>query len=109
MNPYITAFQQAQDVSGLQPVYQNMAAQQQYENQAIAQGNQLAQQAGQTTGGGMNPLALAAALRKNPNDPYAANKGDPYANAQTASNIYGSQNVYGYGGQGQVPSWNGEM
>ena len=57
--------QQAQDMSGLQPVYQNMAAQQQFQNQMAQQGNQLTQQAGQTTsGGGMNPMALAAALRK---------------------------------------------
>jgi hypothetical protein len=109
MNPYIQSFQQPQDMSGLQPVYQNMAAQQQFQNQAAQQGQQLTQQAGQTTGGnGMNPMALAAALRK-PNDPYAANKGDPYANAQTAINKYGADNVYGYGGQGQVPVWNGEM
>ena len=64
-NPYIIMPQQAQDMSGLQPVYQNMAAQQQFQNQMAQQGNQLTQQAGQTTsGGGMNPMALAAALRK---------------------------------------------
>lgn len=65
-NPYITSFQQSQDVSGLQPVYQNMAAQQQYQNQAIAQGNQLAQQAGQPASmGGFDPMKMAAALRGN--------------------------------------------
>ena len=64
-NPYILMPQQAQDMSGLSPVYQNMAAQQNFQNQMAQQGNQLTQQAGQTTGGsGMNPLALAAALRK---------------------------------------------
>lgn len=64
-NPYILMPQQAQDMSGLSPVYQNMAAQQQFQNQMAQQGNQLTQQAGQTTGGsGMNPMALAAALRK---------------------------------------------
>jgi hypothetical protein len=64
-NPYILMPQQAQDMSGLQPVYQNMAAQQQFQNAMAQQGNQLAQQAGQTAGGsGMNPMALAAALRK---------------------------------------------
>jgi hypothetical protein len=107
-NPYITMPTMAQDVSGLSPVYQNMAQQQQFQNMMSQQGNQLAQQAGQAQQGGLSPMALAMALRKS-NDPYAANKGDPYANAQTASNIYGAENVYGYGGQGQVPVWNGEM
>jgi hypothetical protein len=66
-NPYITSAMQSQDVSGLNPIYQNMAAQQQFQNQMIQQGNQLAQQAGQTAQQS-NPMALAAALRKqNPN------------------------------------------
>jgi len=63
-NPYITSPMQAQDVSGLNPVYQSMAAQQQFQNQMAQQGQQLTQQAGHTTGGGVNPMALAAALRK---------------------------------------------
>lgn len=63
-NPYITSFQQSQDVSGLQPVYQNMAAQQQFQNQMLQQGGQLAQQAGQTAGAGIDPYKMAAALRK---------------------------------------------
>ena len=77
-NPYIIMPQQAQDMSGLQPVYQNMAAQQQFQNQMAQQGNQLTQQAGQTTsGGGMNPMALAAALRKGqPTDQNAVNAKD---------------------------------
>lgn len=70
-NPYITSFQQSQDVSGLQPVYQNMAAQQQFQNQMAQQGNQIAQQAGQTVGGnGLSPMALAQALRKDKNPNY---------------------------------------
>lgn len=109
MNPYILMPQQVQDTSGLQAIYQNTAAQDALRNQAIMQGNQLTADAGRTAqGGGFSPMQLAAALKKS-GDPYAANKGDPYANAQTASNIYGAQNVYGYGGQGQVPVWNGEM
>lgn len=64
-NPYILMPQQAQDMSGLQPVYQNMAAQQQFQNMMAQQGQQLTADAGKTTGGGgMNPMALAAALRK---------------------------------------------
>ena len=112
-NPYINPAMQSQDLGGLNAVYQNMAAQQQFENQAAMQGQQMTQQAGQTQqGGGMNPMAMAMALRKQkPNDPYAANNGNPYGNAQTASNLYGAENVYGYGGQGQIPVGygNGEL
>jgi hypothetical protein len=66
MNPYILMPQQQQDVSGLQPVYQNIAAQQLMHDQALAQQNQQVQQAGQkpSGGGGMNPMALAQMLRK---------------------------------------------
>ena len=56
----------------------------------------------------VDPVKLGMALR-NMNDPYAQNKGDPYANAQTAMKTNDPTNVYGYGGQGQTPtSWNGE-
>jgi hypothetical protein len=64
MNPYILQGQQMQDVSGLQPVFGNFAQQQANQQAALAQQAQLAGQAGQTQGGGMNPLALAQALRK---------------------------------------------
>lgn len=105
----IAPYFQQQD-QGLGPVFQNIGAQQAMQNAALQQqlqNNQAASQIGQQ-GGGINPLAMAAMLRGK-QDPYAMNKGDPYANAQTASNIYGAQNVYGFGGQGQVPIWNGEM
>lgn len=70
MNPYI---QQAQglDQQGLGPVFQNIAQQQANQNAALAQQNQLTQAASQTgqQSGGMNPLAMAMALRgKKPND-----------------------------------------
>jgi hypothetical protein len=113
MNDYFTnvAPYFAQQDQGLSPVFQNIAQQQQNQNAALAQQNQLNAQAGQTqSGGGMNPMAMAMALRgKQPTDPYAINKGDPYANAQTAMKLNGAENVYGFGGQGQVPVWNGEM
>lgn len=64
MNPYINPAMQSQDLGGLNPVYQNMAAQQQMQNQAAMQGQQLTQQAGQTVKGGMNPMAMAMMLRK---------------------------------------------
>ena len=95
-NPYIMPMQQPQDVSGLMPVFQNMASQQAMQNAALAQQNQLVQDAGRTTQGGMNPMAMAMMLRKG--------KSDPYANAQDAMNQYGASNVYGYGGQGTVPT-----
>ena len=64
MNPYILQGQPMQDVSGLQPVFQNFGQQQANQQAALAQQNQLANQAGQSQGGGINPLALAQALRK---------------------------------------------
>jgi hypothetical protein len=58
-------FPMMQDLSGLPPTMQNTMAQQQMMQQAMQQGNQLANQAmsGQQ-GGGLNPQALAQALRK---------------------------------------------
>jgi hypothetical protein len=69
-NPYIMQGQ-TQDLSGLTPVFQNMAAQQANQNAALAQQNQLVQQAGQTgQGSGINPAMMAQMLRKNdPNKP----------------------------------------
>jgi hypothetical protein len=64
MNPYIRAMQPMQDVSGLQPVFQNFAQQQANQQAALAQQNQLMNEAGQSQGGGMNPMALAMMLRK---------------------------------------------
>ena len=65
MNPYILQGQPMQDVSGLNPVFQNFGQQQANQQAALAQQGQLAQQAGQSQGGGgMNPMALAQALRK---------------------------------------------
>jgi len=64
MNPYILQPQPMQDVSGLQPVFQNFGQQQANQQAALAQQNQLVNQAGQSQGGGMNPMALASMLRK---------------------------------------------
>lgn len=63
--------QPIQDVSGLQPVFQNTGQQLANQQAAFAQQNQLAGQAGQTQGGaGVNQLALAMMLRKkDPKDP----------------------------------------
>lgn len=69
-NPYIMQGQQPQDLGGLNPVFQNIAGQQAAQNAALAQQNQLVQQAGQTGQSGMNPMAMAQMLRKqDPNKP----------------------------------------
>ena len=65
MNPYMLMPKGMQDVSGLQPVFQNFAQQQANQQAALAQQNQLVNQAGESqSGGGMNPMALASMLRK---------------------------------------------
>jgi hypothetical protein len=70
-NPYYLAMTQmgnpkpqTQDLGGLNPVFQNIAQQQAMQNMAMQQGQALTQQAGQTAQGGMNPMAMAMALRK---------------------------------------------
>jgi hypothetical protein len=95
-NPYIQQMPQPQDLGGLAPVFQNIAQQQAMQQAAMQQGQGLTQQAGQTTQGGMNPMAMAMMLRKG--------QSDPYANAQEAMKKYGAENVYGFGGQGKVPT-----
>ena len=103
MNPYILPTLPMQDVSGLQPVYQNFGQQQANQQAALAQQNQLANQAGQTQSSGMNPLAMAAMLRNK--DPQSlASKMGVYAKSIPAIMQYGSENVYGGFGQGQVPT-----
>ena len=61
---------QVQDIGGLSPVFQNIAAQQANQNAVMQQGQALTQAAGQTgqQGGGMNPMAMAAMLRKGKGD-----------------------------------------
>jgi len=68
-NPYIQQMPQSQDLGGLAPYYQNIAAQQAMQNAAMQQAQGLTQQAGQTTQGGMNPMAMAMALRKKDQKP----------------------------------------
>ena len=66
MNPYIMQMQQPQqDIGGLSPVFQNIGMQQANQNAAMQQGAGLTQAAGQTgQQGGMNPMMMAAMLRK---------------------------------------------
>ena len=103
MNPYILRTLPMQDVSGLQPVYQNIGQQQAMQQAALGQQNQLANQAGQSQSSGMNPMALAQMLRNK--DPQSlASKMGVYAKSIPAIMQYGSENVYGGFGQGQVPT-----
>jgi len=103
MNPYILPTLPMQDVSGLQPVFQNFGQQQANQQAALAQQNQLVNQTGQGQGGGMNPLAMAAMLRNK--DPQSlASKMGVYAKSIPAIMQYGSENVYGGFGRGQVPT-----
>jgi hypothetical protein len=68
-NPYIQQMPQTQDLGGLNPVYQNIGAQQAMQQAALQQGMGLTNQAGMTVdgkqvGAGYNQLAMANALRK---------------------------------------------
>jgi hypothetical protein len=86
-----------QNQQGLLPVFQNIGAQQAMQNAALKEQNQQVQQAGMIgKQGNQNQMALAMALRNQNND--------PYAQAQQAMKQYGANNVYGYGGQGQIPN-----
>ena len=69
MNPYILQGQPMQDVSGLQPVFQNFAQQQANQQAALAQQMGNTQQAGMVgqQDGSMNGMAMAAMLRKGQN------------------------------------------
>jgi hypothetical protein len=68
-NPYIQQMPQTQDLGGLNPYFQNIAQQQAMQQQAMQQAQGLTQQAGQTAQGGMNPMAMAQALRKQDQKP----------------------------------------
>ena len=78
-NPYYLAMTQmgnakpqTQDLGGLNPVFQNISQQQAMQQAAMQQGQNLTNQAGMTVdgkpvGASMNPMAMAMALRKQPN------------------------------------------
>jgi len=68
-NPYIQQMPQTQDLGGLSPYMQNIAAQQAMQQQALQQGMNLTNQAGMTVdgkqvGAGYDQLAMANALRR---------------------------------------------
>jgi hypothetical protein len=93
-----------QDLSGIAPYMQNTTAQQQMMQQAMQQGNQLAQQAlGSQQGGGMNPMALAQMLRKdNPMLSTAQNK-EVRTLGSNPSNMMSGYNtgMFGWGNYGE--------
>jgi hypothetical protein len=101
MNPYISQrplmAQSMQDLSGQRPVFMNESAQEQL-HRALLQQN-LGSPVGQGRSLGINPMALAQMLREG-----KIQASNPYANAQIAMNQYGANNVYGFGGQGTVPT-----
>jgi polyhydroxyalkanoate synthesis regulator protein len=95
-NSYITQIAPyfGQQDQGLTPVFQNINAQQAFQNQNLQQGTQLAQQAGQTAQNsmaGLNPLAMAAMLRnKGPGmmgTQETPNWNNPYANYNSGATI----------------------
>ena len=90
VNPYFAQ----QDQQGLNPVFQNIAAQQANQNAALAQQNQQVQQAGQTQGNGMsgmNPMMMAMMLRnKKPEmmgNGQTPNWQNPYANYDNGGGV----------------------
>jgi len=100
MNPYILMPQPMQDVSGLQPVFQNTGQQLANQQAALAQQNQLMNQAGQPqSSAGTNQLALAMMLRKkDPNKPMDQNAKDVQMGGASTYNPftqYDISNKYG--------------
>jgi hypothetical protein len=94
-NPYTSSYQESyyaqlspEEKAMLNPAYQNIGQQQNFQTQQMQQGNALTQAAGQTkdSGGGMNALALASMLRKKEEKPVY--KGPDYGTNPNFSNSY---------------------
>lgn len=109
MNPYLSQFApqtMQQDIYGPSQMM-DTTARQLAQDAANKQGAQLGQQAlgiNKNPLSGIDPVKLGMALRQMGQDPYAQNMGNPYLNAQTAMKLNGAGNVYGFGGQGTVPT-----
>jgi hypothetical protein len=96
-------FPMMQDLSGIAPTMQNTVGQQQMMQQMMQQGNQLSNQALGGQQGGMNPMALAQALRKdNPMLSTAQNK-EVIGLGSNPSNMMGGYNtgMFGWGNYGE--------
>ena len=105
MNSYFKQGQPMQDLGGLQPVFQNAMQQQLNQQAALAQQNQLVNQAGQSQGGGggMDAMALAKMLRKdNPMLSTAQNK-EVRALGSNPNNPLSGYNtgMFGFGNYGE--------
>jgi hypothetical protein len=95
-NPYTSTYVEnyyaqlsPEEKAMLNPMYQNIGQQQNFQTQAAQQGNALTQAAGEIgkgSGGGMNALALAAMLRKKEEKPVY--KGPDYGTNPDFSNKY---------------------
>jgi hypothetical protein len=103
MNPYIMQMQQPQEISGLSPVFQNIASQQANQNAAMQQAQNLNQGVQTGKSGGMDPMALAQALRKdNPMLSTGQNK-EVRALGSNPSNMMSGYNtgMFGWGNYGE--------
>ena len=118
-NPYTNQFMPNgfEDASpqNINPAFQNIGSQQAYMNQQLGQGNQYAQptSAGSNVSG-LNPLAMASMLRKDPNAPqgnslmdrasaYFGTQQSPEMQAQVSqlgSNTYNPMSDYNMGTNG---------
>jgi hypothetical protein len=88
------------ELARLNPAFQNIGLQQANQNAAMQQGQALTQQAGQTgqQSGGMNPMAMAAMLRKDKPDQAAVNAKDAQMGGLSTYNPmtqYSISNQYG--------------
>jgi 3-oxoacyl-(acyl-carrier-protein) synthase len=91
-SPYFTTVAPyfAEQDQGLNPVFQNIAAQQANQNAALQQQNQQVQQAGQVQGSGMsgmNPMMMAMMLRGKTGSP-ATYTGPSYGTNPNFSNSH---------------------
>lgn len=97
-------FPMMQDLSGIAPTFQNTTAQQQMMQQAMQQGNQLANQAlGGQQGGGLDPKALAQALRKDNPMLSTAQNAEVRQLGSNPSNMMSGYNtgMFGWGNYGE--------
>ena len=110
-NPYISqvpSYMQ-QDQQGLNPVFQNIGAQQAYMNQQLAQSNQLAQPTQRPQSSSMKPMDLAKMLRQGGASPmdkaaaYLGTSNTPEMQAQVnqlGSNTWNPLSDYNTGANG---------
>ena len=92
-NPYFLPAQEEQQIAGVAPMMQNIAAQQAAQQAAMLQGQQLTQQAGQPGQSSGGAMALAAALRK------SKDKGPGLGETTNAAGKVIADPTYGDGGK----------